>query len=260
MSGAASTSSPASRRGRTPRSAAARPRGAPETALYSPVKLFLEGKGFAVAAEVNGADVVGRRGDELVVVELKRTFGLELVLQGVERQSAAPDVYLAVAEPGGRVRRSPRWRGAIRLCRLLGLGLLTVRAGPGEAREPGPSAVTVELEPAPYRPRRSARKRAALLRELDGRTGDHNVGGSSRRPIVTAYREESLRIARRLGATGTAAVRALRAEAPSPRAGAILERNVYGWFARVARGIYRLTPAGEDALRVFADLGSSAVQ
>lgn len=34
-----------------------------------------------------------------------------------------------------------------------------------------------------------------------------------------------------------------------PRRAGILRRNVYGWFARTERGVYRLTAAGEAALR-----------
>ena len=34
----------------------------------------------------------------------------------------------------------------------------------------------------------------------------------------------------------------------APDAGTILLRNVYGWFAPVSRGVYRLTEAGEAAL------------
>jgi hypothetical protein len=40
--------------------------------------------------------------------------------------------------------------------------------------------------------------------------------------------------------------RDLRALAPD--AAAILQRNVYGWFARVERGLYGLSPVGEAAL------------
>jgi hypothetical protein len=33
-----------------------------------------------------------------------------------------------------------------------------------------------------------------------------------------------------------------------PDASKILVRNVYGWFVRVERGVYGLTPAGTSAL------------
>ena len=64
-------------------------------------------------------------------------------------------------------------------------------------------------------------------------------------PIMTAYRQQALACAASL----------LRRPAPHseikaivPEAPKILLRNVYGWFFRVERGVYGLTPAGTSAL------------
>ena len=62
---------------------------------------------------------------------------------------------------------------------------------------------------------------------------------------MTAYRQRALACAARLR-DGPQPVRALRAIAED--ASAIVLRNVYGWFERERRGIYRLTPAGQAAL------------
>ena len=57
-----------------------------ESDLYAPVKALLEGQGYVVKGEVRGCDVVAvRAGEPPVIVELKRTFGLGLVLQGIDR-------------------------------------------------------------------------------------------------------------------------------------------------------------------------------
>jgi hypothetical protein len=48
-------------------------------------------------------------------------------------------------------------------------------------------------------------------------------------------------------------VGSLRIAAGVPRAGRILQRNVYGWFDRIERGTYRLTPEGDQALSRFAE-------
>src|SRR5688500_5534132 len=70
---------------------------APEVALSAPVKALLEGQGYVVKGEITGCDLVGVRGDEPpVVVELKRTFGLALVSQGIDRLALTDAVYLAV--------------------------------------------------------------------------------------------------------------------------------------------------------------------
>ena len=62
-----------------------------ETALYLPVKRFLEKLGLTVKGEVGGCDVVALSGDEppiVVIGELKLSFNLELVLQAVDRAGA----------------------------------------------------------------------------------------------------------------------------------------------------------------------------
>jgi hypothetical protein len=205
----------------------------PEAALYGPVKALLETQGYVVKGEIVGCDVVAVRGDEPpVVVELKRAFGIALVLQGIDRLAMTDAVYLAV---GGWPRRPAAVR---RLLRRLGLGLIVIVDGRAE----------VVLDPLPYRPRKTRARTARLLDEHRRRVGDPTGGGSVRRPIMTAYRQEALRCAARLEA-GPATLRAIRADGDVPHAGPILQSNVYGWFERVERGVYALTPSGLQALR-----------
>jgi hypothetical protein len=69
-----------------------------ETALYLPVKRFLEGLGYAVKGEVGGCDLVALSGDDppvVVIGEMKLAFNLELVLQAVDRAAACDEVWLA---------------------------------------------------------------------------------------------------------------------------------------------------------------------
>ena len=216
--------------------------GEPEVALYAPVKALLEGQGYEVKGEVNGCDVVGVRGDEPpVVVELKRTFSLALVHQGIDRLAMTDAVYLAV---GAWPKRQAQVR---RLCRRLGLGLIVVTNGRADVVE----------DPLPYRPRRDVRRVGRLLREHQRRVGDPTSGGSTRQPIMTAYRQEALRCARLLEA-GPMGIRAMRPLADVPHAGAILRDDVYGWFERVERGTYALTPKGVAAVDADRELDPPA--
>ena len=220
-----------------------------EAALYPPVKAFLERQGYVVKGEVRGCDLVARRGEEPpVIVELKLRFNLALVLQGVDRLALTERVYLAVPRPERRARGGPLApeRPEIRkLCRRVGLGLMLV----GLARN------TVEIleEPVPYRPRQAKSRALRLLDEFSRRIGDANVGGAVGVPLVTAYRQDALRCARAIALAGPMRVSALRAAAEVPRAARILQRNVYGWFDRIERGTYRLTPEGDQALSRFAE-------
>jgi hypothetical protein len=208
-----------------------------ETALYAPVKRFLEAQGFQVKGEVCGCDLVALRGEEppvVVVGELKLGFNLELVLQGVNRTAACDEIWLAVRASVRRGREhDPRVR---KLCRYLGFGLLGVYAS---------GQVEVLVEPVPWRPRRDPRRRARLVREHRRRVGDPAAGGASRVPIMTAYRQRALACAAMLsgGPRRTSQIRGAIPEAPK-----ILLHNVYGWFSRVERGVYALTSDGLAAL------------
>jgi hypothetical protein len=72
------------------------------------------------------------------------------------------------------------------------------------------------------------------------------MGGSTRAPIMTAYRQQALACASALS-RGPRRVRELRPEIPD--APKILLHNVYGWFDRAERGVYVLTDAGHAALK-----------
>jgi len=216
-----------------------------ETSLYAPVKAFLEGQGYTVKGEIRTCDVVARRGDEPpVIVELKTGLTLELLLQGVQRLSLADTVYLAVPAPRGL---SPVFdRRMHKLLRRVGLGLLLVHEPNGRGQ-----TVEVALDPLPYTPRVNKKKAGRLLGEFVRRVGDPNAGGITRTKLVTAYRQEALRMASVLAIKGPQSPAALKVDAEAPKAGAILRDDHYGWFERVKRGIYALTPAGAAALNSF---------
>lgn len=217
-----------------------------EIDLYPPVKALLEGQGYTVKGEIGRCDVVAVREDaEPVVVELKTAFNLALLFQGLQRQTISDLVYLAVPTPrGGGLWKSHR-RDILKLCRMLGLGLMTVDIAGGHAE--------VVLDPAPYQPRRQPRARQRLLGEFQRRVGDPTAGGGRGRPVMTAYRQDALRCARHLAAAGPMGPAALRDATGIGRSAAILSRDVYGWFERLRRGVYGITPAGLAALTEFAD-------
>ena len=215
-----------------------------EAALYPLVKAFLERQGYVVRGEVRGCDLVARRGDgEPVIVELKLRFTLSLLLQGIDRLAMSPLVYLAVPRPTARVRGvHPDGKPVRKLCRRLGLGLILIG---------GRGGVQVIEDPIPYRPRQSKRRSNLLLGEFERRRGDLNVGGSSRTPIITAYRQDALRCVRALAVAGPMRLDELRVVSGVAAAALILQRNVYGWFDRISRGTYGLTDAGEQALNRY---------
>ena len=208
-----------------------------ETDLYLPLKKFLEAQGYEVKSEIEDCDIVAMRGDDPpVIVEMKTNFSLQHLLQGVDRQAISDAVYLAITPPKRR-----QTSDIVKLCRRLGLGLLTVSG----------QWVEVLADPAPYQPRKNSRRKTLLLKEFAHRVGDPNQGGSTRRALVTAYRQDALRCAILLDRLGASKVAHIRSHARVDRAAGILQRDVYGWFLRQDRGIYGLSPKGQAALVTF---------
>lgn len=223
-----------------------------EATLYPPVKAHLEALGYVVRAEVVDCDAVGVMtapdGTRTVVaVELKPALGLPVIYQALRRMSMVDLAYVAVGVPDGRKARASfdaLLPDALRMLRMLGLGLLTVRDG----------ILCVECDPEPYMPRKSTYRRARLLSEHGRRSADHNVGGTTRVKRVTAYREDALRCARTLASRGTMSPAQVRNASGVVKSSTILRSDVYKWFQRQGRGSYSLAPAGRQALVDYAEV------
>lgn len=216
-----------------------------ETDLYQPVKQFLKAQNYIVKGEIGPADIVAVRGEEPpVIVELKIGFSLTLFHQATERQSITDSVYVAVPRGSGRSFMKSLQNNK-RLCRRLGLGLMTVRLKDG--------FVEAHLDPAPYQPRQSKMKKQRLLREFSKRVGDPNEGGQNKSTIVTAYRQDALRCLDWLSKQGPTKASEVAKQTGTDRARAIMAADHYGWFERHERGIYAITPKGEAAVTEYAD-------
>lgn len=246
-----------------------------ETELYPPIKDFFVGRGFEVKSEIRGCDLVAYRDDlpEPTIVEMKKTFTLPLLLQGIDRQRFGGSIWLAIER--NRTKKgahNQRFNELTLLCRRLNLGLLTVTFY--KTKSP---IIDVWCEPASdVAPRTSpvdsigaaessqtymtvagGRRKAGaskLLKEFTARSGDYNVGGSSKRKLVTAYREKAIQCAIALHCHGPSSPRQVRDWTNCPTAGAVLRSNYYGWFARVSKGVYKLTSAGAAAFQEHTEV------
>ena len=211
-----------------------------ETDLYLPVKALLEGQGYEVKGEIGAADVVAiRDGEDPVIVELTTTFSLSLFHQAIERQTISDLVYVAVPKASGKAFRKSIQSNKT-LCRRLGLGLMTVRMKDG--------FVEVHIDPAPYKPRKSKKKQARLLKEFAKLVGDPNTGGSTRRTLMTAYRQDALLCLQFLAENGETKAAIVSQNSKVEHARRLMADNHYGWFERVETGIYALSPLGNVAV------------
>jgi hypothetical protein len=178
----------------------------------------------------------------IVIGELKLSFNLELVLQAVDRAALSDEVWIAAKKMSARGNGRESDARFRNLCRRLGFGMLGVSPA-GE--------VSIIVSPISPMPRKDLRRRSRLIEEHRKRIGDPAVGGSSRQPIMTAYRQRALACAAAIS-NGVNRPRDLKPIAAD--ATAILRHDYYGWFERVERGVYSLTPAGQKALRRWPQL------
>ena len=181
-----------------------------EVDLYEPVADFLRARGYEVKGEVRHIDIVARRDDEIVAVELKNRMELNLVLQAVDRQKKTDSVYVALpARPTGPP--IPKWRRVYALLKRLEIGLILVHKRPSGTR------AEIVFHPQYHKPSTSQKGRRSLIREFDGRTGDRNRGGGSNAKIVTAYKETAIFIACALSVLGCSSPASLRKLGTGPK-------------------------------------------
>ncbi|MWV44117.1 hypothetical protein GRF59_10785 [Paenibacillus sp. HJL G12] len=231
-----------------------------ETELYEPLKAFFEQHGYEIKGEVRNCDLVGVHPEkrEPLIIEMKKTFNLALLLQGMERLHMSSQVYLAVER--SRTKRgavNQRWGEITGLCRKLGFGLITITFF--KTKKP---FVEILCEPEKQETPHKIKKRRTerLLYEFHERSGDYNIGGSNRAKLMTAYREKALRVAFALaGAPAEGASPAsLRDLTGIGNVAAILRNNYYGWFDRIGRGRYILTSAGKEGLELYGGVLETA--
>jgi len=216
-----------------------------ETDLYEPLRDYLVAQGYRVRSEVKNCDITATRDDDLIIVELKKGLTVDLIAQATDRQRITDSVYVAVPRPHGGIY-GKRWRGVTHVLRRLELGLIIVSFIGSHPH------VEVVFHPMPFDRKRSSKKRHAVIREAHARTDDYNQGGSTRKKLMTAYRERAIHIACALEQLGELTPKQLRALGTAPNTTSILSNNFYGWFTRVARGVYALAPEGRAAMDEYA--------
>ncbi len=221
-----------------------------ETDLYCPVRDYLAQQGYTVRGEVHHCDVAAVRGEELIVIELKRGLTLALLAQAVQRQQLTDSVYVAIPRPENKRKWMAQTADVQAVLKRLELGLLLVSLSPSHP------PVEVILHPLPATRRRRKRAQRALLAEIARRSGDFHQGGGCRQKLVTAYRENAIHIACCLAELGPLSPRALRARGTGSKTLAILYRNVYAWFTRTARGVYALSEQGQADLAHYPALAA----
>jgi hypothetical protein len=217
-----------------------------EVDLYKPIKNHFTKHGFDVYGEVHDCDLVAEKEDELIIVELKLNLTVELLIQATKRQRLTDIVYIAIPKPKYKMN-SKKWHDLCHFIKRLELGLIVVaflKSGP---------KMDVIISPGPFDRKKSLqnKKKKRLLEEIKGRNVENNVGGSHKTKIMTAYKENSIHIASCLDRFGPLSPKTLREMGTGEKTLAILNKNYYGWFEKVQRGIYIISEAGKRELKEY---------
>ncbi|QHE60703.1 hypothetical protein FHE72_06355 [Rossellomorea vietnamensis] len=223
-----------------------------ESDLYQPIQKHFHKQGYQVNGEVNDCDLTAMKEGELVIVELKLSLNVELLIQATKRQRLTDFVYIAIPKP--KRTRSKRWNDIRHLVRRLELGLITVSF---TTKTPKLDFV---IHPEAFDRktvmRNSKKKRAALVKEIEGRSADYNVGGTNKTKIMTAYKESCIHIACCLEKHGPMSPKNLTKLGTGDKTPSILQKNYYRWFERVKRGVYQITDTGRGEMQRYPELVS----
>lgn len=218
-----------------------------EEDLYDPLRKWLVNNGYEVQAEVQSCDVVAVKDDELTIIEIKKSFNLKLVYQCMERQKIGKYVYAAIAAPSKNKLKIKNLQKAEALLRRLGIGLILISLYSTS------SLVEVRLQPSVVSTRKNPRKKKRVLKELEKRSGEYNVGGKQGK-IVSAYRESAIHIYCLLQKEIEASPAQLVKLGAPKNAGLIMRNNHYGWFHKIARAKYTFDVDMSEIRKEFGDV------
>lgn len=218
-----------------------------EKDLYPPVQNLFEKRGYTVNAEVKDCDMTAVKDDEFIIVELKRNLTVTLLGQGLKRQRTGADVFIAVPKP--KQYSLKKFRSVFSVIKKLELGLIFVSLR-GEH-----SFAEIVFEPKPFTfMRKDTQKRREIMDEINGRTIETNTGGVTGTKIITAYTEKCIHIACMLDMYGEMSAAEVRKKGGADNAYNILKMNVYGWFEKTGRGIFKITEKGRLDLMEYPEL------
>jgi len=218
-----------------------------ESDLYSHVKAFLAERGYDVKAEIADCDVIAVKDDTIIIVEMKTNLNLALLGQAAERQLLFDIVYIAVPKPEYKKIFTSQYKRTLRLVKRLSLGLLYVDIrGEGVCVEEFPPKIFKQG----INKRRKTKLREKAIKEFEGLSGDYNIGGTNKIKRMTAYKESALSIAMYIDKFGPAKASVMKDFGCGDKSWTILNKNFYGWFFKVDKGIYDITDEGKQAIEM----------
>lgn len=213
-----------------------------ETELYEPIKNYLLQNGYKVQAEVKNCDIACLYENNLIIIEIKKTFNLKLLYQALDRKSFADKVFVAINRP--KNFRKKEVKHMLKILKAMDIGLITV------ALDSHLKTVEIVLQPKDNIIKRKTRKKSIILNEIEKRNLNINLGGSTKKDrVLTAYKEQTIFLACVLNKIEKGSPSHIKKQFNIQNVSSILQKNYYGYFERIERGIYTLSKKGKDMLK-----------
>jgi hypothetical protein len=73
-----------------------------ETELFLPVKHLFESLGFEVEAEIEHIDIIAKKEDRWIAIELKKELNVHVIAQILKRQTLTDEGYIAIMKPSSK--------------------------------------------------------------------------------------------------------------------------------------------------------------
>jgi len=219
-----------------------------EKDMYPIIQSYLINQGYDVKAEVMHADIVAKKDDVILIVEMKTALTTSLIYQGLKREHLTDYVYLAIPRPTTKVLRSTLFHEKKTIIRRLELGLMLV--------DMKHQSIDILFDPETYHLKKQEQKKQKLLKEFQTRKTSLNIGGVTKTKIITVYKEKALMILEALkdGPKSTADLKRILND---DHITSILQKNYYGWYERLSRGVYQITGEGLKARTIYEEVIST---
>ena len=79
-----------------------------EEDLFEPIKRLFIDMGYKINAEVKDCDITATKGNELIIIEMKRNMNVTLLAQALNRQKTGAKVFVAIPKPKNFTKKSYR--------------------------------------------------------------------------------------------------------------------------------------------------------
>lgn len=203
-----------------------------ETDLFLPVKQLFESFEFEVEAEIEHIDIIAKKEDRLIAIELKKDLNVHVIAQILKRQSLTDEAYIAIFKPAKKVLTSVTFKDKVLILKRLGIGLIFVE-----------KEAVIYKESEVIIPKKKTKTKQRLIDTFHALNSE-NIGGSNKTKRMTLYKKQAMIIADCLGYQIKKPSQ-IKKETKIDKAYSILYKNYYQWFEPLGKGMYRLTEKGK---------------